>query len=207
MDSGISESPLTAAADRSLTDEDVAYIEANFVRLEELCHGRGEQADHVRALMDEGKLPRPAYLMEDGTEMVAPDYFALLDEAGAIESLGALFSLRYRHAAATVGAAVTEASVEDDWKAYLSGEYAVCLWHVTPENVFRKGWLATEIEQLLADPRPDDRQWRDHLRELVDELDALEREFAPYDRRRWGPVSRDRLITAVRRQYELTVPG
>ncbi len=207
MDSGISESHVTAAADRSLTDEDVAYIEANFVRLEELCQGRGEQADRVRALMDEGKLPRPAYLMEDGTEMVASDYFALLDEATEIESLGAFFSQRYRLAAATVGAAVTEASVEEDWRAYLSGEYAVCLWHVTPENVFRKGWLTTEIERLLADARPDDRHWRDRLTELVDELDALEREFAPYDRRRWGTVSRDRLITAVRRQYELNVPG
>jgi Family of unknown function (DUF6058) len=202
-----SEPYATVAADRGLTDEDLAYIQANFVPLEELCQGRKEQAERVRALMHEGKLPLPAYVLDDGTEMVASDYFALLDDAAEIESLGALFSRRYRQAAATVGAEVTEASVEDDWQAYLSGEYAVCLRHVTPENVFRKGWLTTEIEHLLAESRPDDRRWSDRLTALVDELDALEREFAPYDRRRWGSVSRDRLITAVRKKYDLSLPG
>jgi hypothetical protein len=73
-----------------------------------------------------------------------------LDEATEIESLGELFSQRYRLAAATVGAAVSEASVKDDWRAYLS-ENMPSAYGTPPENVFRKGWLTTEIERLVAD--------------------------------------------------------
>ncbi|MGH3094268.1 MAG: DUF6058 family natural product biosynthesis protein, partial [Gaiellaceae bacterium] len=48
-----------------------------------------------------------------------------------------------------------------------------------------------------------DELWQAGLRRAVDELDELERPFAPhYDRARFGaPSSRDRLITAVREAY------
>ena len=46
--------------------------------------------------------------------------------------------------------------------------------------------------------------WREHVHQLVDELDALEPPFAPYDRlRAGGPVSRDRLIDEVRERFPL----
>ena len=53
------------------------------------------------------------------------------------------------------------------------------------------------------EPRPDDEQWRRTLRQQVDELDALERDFSPdYDRARFDvPPTRDRLIAAAREQY------
>jgi hypothetical protein len=73
---------------------------------------------------------------------------------------------------------------------------------VTPENIARKSALVAEIDRLLAAPRPEDADWSSDLRASVDELDELERPFAPdYDRARWGPSSRDRCITAARERY------
>ena len=58
-----------------------------------------------------------------------------------------------------------------------------------------------DIEQPLRSPQEDDATWRTRLRSMVDELDELERPFAAYDRERFGsPRSRQRLITAVRRE-------
>jgi hypothetical protein len=37
----------------------------------------------------------------------------------------------------------------------------------------------------------------------VDALDALEKPFALFDRERFGPVSRDRCVTAVRERFGL----
>jgi len=56
------------------------------------------------------------------------------------------------------------------------------------------------IERLVDAPSESDAQWRDELREAVDALDLLERPFAAHDRAD-GPVSRDRLITAVRLRF------
>jgi Family of unknown function (DUF6058) len=180
-----------------LTDADLAYIRAGFVPLGELAHARGAEPDEVRAQIEAGLLPKPAYVLDDGTEMVAPDYFALVDSAGGVERLKDHFLAR--HTAASVEHERPDA--EEEWEAYLSGEYGVCLREVTPENIARKSSLVARIERLLAEPLPDDTGWSHALAAAVDELDALEREFAPYDRVRWGPVSRDRLITAVRDTY------
>jgi hypothetical protein len=142
--------------DGMLTPEDAAYITANFVPLTD---------DGVRAEIAAGRLPKPAYVLDDGTEMVAPDHLALVDRAGSIDALRDWF----------------EARAPGEWEAYLSGEYAVCLRSVSPETIRRKAELIAQIEAA------------------VDELDALLRPFAPYDRIRFGgPVSRDRYVTALR---------
>jgi hypothetical protein len=66
----------------------------------------------------------------------------------------------------------------------------------------RKNELCAAIEEELADPAPDDEAWLARVHALVDELDAIEPPFAPYDRLRFGgPVSRDRLIEEVRRRF------
>jgi hypothetical protein len=92
--------------------------------------------------------------------------------------------------------------VSQAWAEYLSGEYFVCLKHATPEKIVRKGWLVPRIERMVQEPRQNDASWQSELRSMVDELDALERPFAAYDRVRFGsPSSRERLITAVRREY------
>jgi hypothetical protein len=157
-----------------LTPEDVAYITANFVPLTD---------DGVRAHIAAGRLPGPAYVLDDGTEMVAPDHLALVDRAGGIDRLRDWF----------------EARAPGEWDDYLSCEYAVCLRSVTPETIVRKAELVERIEQLLADDEPSA-----ELAAAVGELDALLRPFAPYDRIRFGgPVSRDRYVTAVRERFNL----
>ena len=180
----------------SLTQADVEYIQANFVTLDEFCAVRGQSADRVRALIAGGNLPAASYRLEDGTEMVPEDYFELADEAGGESALRGLFARRFLEAGGD------EDEVGSEWEGYLSGAYGVCLKHVTPENIARKSALVAEIEGLLAAPQPDDGDWRARLQASVDELDELERPFAPhYDRARWGPSSRDRCITAARELY------
>ena len=156
-----------------LTDADVAYITAHFVALEDPA---------VRADVAAGRLPRPAYVLDDGTEMVAPDHLALAERAGGVDALPAWFQAR----------------APGEWDAYLSGEYAVCLRAVSPESILRKDELIARIEALLrADPPPPA-----ELHAAIDELDALLRPFAPCDRIRFGgPVSRDRYVTALRERY------
>ena len=89
----------------------------------------------------------------------------------------------------------------------MSGLY-VCLRNWRPENMRRKDELVELVSTQLERPEPDDREWLERLHALVDELDALEPPFAPYDRLRFGgPVSRDRLVTAPRRDYPLPLGG
>jgi hypothetical protein len=180
----------------TLTRADVEYITEHFVRLEDACRRRGDDPEAVRAEIARGRLPRPTYVLDDGTEMVPPDYFRLVEDAGGIERLHDHFVAAFRAA----GGSPEEA--EGEWSAYLTGEYGACLREVTPAHVVRKDDLVRRVETLLAEPRPVSAEWREQLRASVDELDQLEREFAPYDRIRFGgPVSRDRLITAVRERY------
>jgi hypothetical protein len=155
-----------------LTPDDVAYITADFMPLTD---------ETVRAEIAAGRLPGPAYVLDDGTEMVAPDHLALVERAGGIDALRDWF----------------EARAPGEWDDYLSGEYAVCLRSVTPEAIVRKGELIDRIEALLANGDPSA-----ELAAAVDELDALLRPFAPCDRIRFGgPVSRDRYVTAVRERF------
>ena len=173
-----------------MTAADIAYVRANYIPLDEACAGRSETPDEVRRLIAEAKLPQPSYVLPDGTEMVPVDYFELAD-AGRED-----FARRF------LAAGGEPAALAEEWEGYLSGAYGVCLKRQTPENVARKDQLVRAIDGLLAEPKPTDPEWSDRLRTSVDELDALERPFAPdYDRARWGPSSRDRCITAPRARF------
>jgi uncharacterized protein DUF6058 len=174
----------------AMTEADVAYIQANYLSLEQACAGRAETPDDVRRLIADNKLPKPSYVLPDGTEMVPDDYFALAD-AGREE-----FARRF------VDAGGEATAVDEEWQYYLSGDYGVCLKEQTPENIARKEQLVNLIDRLLDAPRPADPDWREQLRRSVDELDMIERPFAPnYDRARWGPSSRDRCITGARERF------
>jgi Family of unknown function (DUF6058) len=180
----------------ALTQADVEYIRANFVPLGDLCASRGQSVDRVRALIAADMLPAASYVLEGGTEMVPAEYFDLVEEAGGEGALRGLFARRFLEAGGP------EDDVGEEWEGYLSGAYGVCLKEVTPENIARKSALVAEIDGLLAAPKPEDATWLAQLRSRVDELDELERPFAPdYDRARWGPSSRDRCITAARERY------
>ena len=179
------------------TDADLAYIRANYLTLDQLCTERVETPSEVRRRIDEGLLPRPSYVLDNGTEMFPSDYFRLADEAGGVDRLRQNFEERLR--------AAGDDDVDGQWEGYLSGIYAVCLQEVTPETIARKTKLVTSLCELLVLAKPRDPDWRERLRREVDELDGLEREFAPdYDRneKRFGcKPTRDLLIVAARERF------
>jgi hypothetical protein len=75
---------------------------------------------------------------------------------------------------------------------------------VTPETIVRKRVLVSSLCELLVLASPVSRKWRQALQAQVDELDTLEREFAPdYDRGddQARPPTRDLLIAAARERY------
>jgi Family of unknown function (DUF6058) len=178
-------------------DEDTAYLASSFVSLDSLALAHGRDFDSVRSAIAAGLLPQPAYRLADGTELVAPDFFALADAAGADDALPDWFTLTYGRIAAGVSAADPP---DVAWSDYLSGGYGVCLRSVTPATIVRKAVLIDSIERLLDNPQERDNGWRTRLREGVDALDVLERSFAAVDRLA-GPTSRDLLITDVRMRY------
>ena len=177
--------------DHPMTAEDDAYVDAHFTTVEALARRVSMDAQEIRQLMLAGRLPVPSYLRSDGAQMVPPDLFALATAAGGLEHVPAWFARQFDDGE----------TAADEWEAYLSGGY-VCLWHVSPATIKRKDELCTAIRQLLERPQPESGEWLGALHERVDELDALEPPFAPYDRLRFGgAVSREILITAVRRDF------
>jgi hypothetical protein len=182
----------------SYTPGDLEYLRESYVTLDELCDDRRESPAEVRALIAAGSLPRPSYVLDDGTELYAEDYFRFIDEAGGPGGLADAFEERLRASGAGDDLAL-------HWEAYLEGTYGVCLWDVTPETIARKSKLVSSISELLMLARPSHEDWRRRLRDEVEELDALERPFTPdYDRdeKRFGrKPTRDLLITAARVRY------
>jgi AcrR family transcriptional regulator len=185
--------------DLELSATDLAYIRAEYRTLDDLCELRPETPAGVHRLIDEHWLPQATYVLADGAAMFPPDYFALVDHAGGPDELPGYFRDRYTAAAEALGLPADDA--EETWDGYLSGQFGICLWAVTPEGMAKKAQLIAVIEGLLSAPARHDPRWRAALRSSVDALDDLERPFTDYDRQRWGAVSKDRHVTAVRREY------
>jgi len=183
------------------TEADLAYLRSEFLTLDEICTGRAETPDEVRRLIAERRLPEPSYVLDDGTELVPPDYFALVDAAGGVDALRDEYERRYRAALGTYGLPFDAGLFDRRWESFLDGISGICMKDVTPETIVRKRMLIDAIEELMVDPRPDDETWASGLRAAVDELDAIEKPFAPdYDRARFVPT-RDTYIRDVRRRY------
>jgi hypothetical protein len=176
-----------------MTADDDRYVSSWYVTLEDLAASASLGVDEIRRLMLANRLPLPSYIHSDGTQMVPPDLLSLAKRAGGFEELPAWFARQWDSPQDAVR----------EWDAYLSGKY-VCLRAATPENMRRKDELVDAITRELAHADPASADWLAGLHQLVDELDEIEPLFAPYDRLRFGgPVSRDRLITAVRQNYPL----
>jgi hypothetical protein len=188
--------------DRHYTPADLAYLSTNYSTLESLCDGRAESPTEVEELIEQGHLPGPSYVLDDGTGMFPYDYFRLQDEAGGVGHLRGHFYGRHRAACLEQGRALDAA--DDDWDAYLDGTWGVCLHEVTPETIVRKAALVSSLCELLMLPRPRSAEWQQLLREQINELDALERDFAPdYERADWNdrPPTRDLLTRFARHRY------
>jgi hypothetical protein len=166
---------------------DIEYVTASFVPMSEA----------VRPLVERGVLPRATYVLPDGTPMVPADHAALLEEAGGDQNaIAGVFGERF------VAAGGDPDEVDEEYEAWLSGEYGACLHSASPEAIRAKSALMAAIEALLARPRPAEPRWAAALRGAVDALDALERPFADHDRERFGgPTSRDRLIVDTRDRF------
>ena len=181
------------------TSADVAYIRDNFLALEQLCAGRPETPAEVRESIALGVLPRPSYVLDDGSEMFPADYFRFVDEAGGPDRLRETFDERF------LGAGGPAEELDRVRAAYMDGIFGICLREVTPETIARKLQLVASLRELLTHPTPDDPAWRETLRDGVDELDSLEREMAPHIDRRdhvERPPTRDFLIRAARGLYQ-----
>jgi hypothetical protein len=193
----------SGAARGLFTASDLEYLRSTFLTLDQLCVSRSETPADVRRMVAIGHLPRPSYVVDDGTEYYAPDYFALVDAAGGPKGLRAHFRRRYERALERHEGRPSE--LEDDWRAYMNGVYGICLREVTPENIVEKALRVEAIEELLSSPRPQSEGWGRALRDNVNTLDHLEREFSPdYDRRlsRFSELpSRDRLIAASQERF------
>ena len=184
---------------------DLPYLRSYFVTLDDLARAHGHDPAAVRRAIADRLMPGPAYVLEDGTELVSPDYFDLAHVAGAFEALPEWFARAYEQAAQRCPEEAGTAA--EQWEEYLTGVYAVCLRTVTPASIVAKGELMATIERMTADPSPEDEAWRRELTAAVDALDALEKPFSAWDREQFGPVSRDRCITAVRERFGLDRPG
>jgi hypothetical protein len=183
--------------DHPMTPADDAYVRRHFVTLNELCVGRDETPDQVRAHMLAGRLPLPSYLCSDGVEMVPADLLDLADRAGGIDRLPLWFQAAWGD----------RAKAAEEWRAYLSERY-VCLRSVRPDTIIRKDELVSAISEALAGACPGSAIWLARLHVLVDELESVELPFTAYDRLRFGgPTSRDTLIDSVRNRYPLDIPG
>ncbi len=110
-----------------MTAEDVAYVKRNYVSLEEACAGRAETPDEIRSRAAAGELPRPSYVLPDGTEMVPADYFVIAD-AG-----------RDAFEREFLAAGGSRDDVDEEWDGYLSGAYGVCLKEQTAGEHRAKG--------------------------------------------------------------------
>src|SRR2546430_2654048 len=113
-----------------LTDADRTYIATTYVTLEELCAGRTETPAETATLIEERRLPRPSYVLEDGTGMFPADYFRLVDEAGGIEALEGHFAGRHRQA--TFARATATKEPARDWEMYLRGTWGICPYGARP---------------------------------------------------------------------------
>ncbi len=180
------------------TAADLAYLRVNYLTLEQVCAERPESPEEIRPLIAKGRLPKPSYVLDDGTEMFPADYFRFVDQAGGPDGLRARFAERLE-------AAGGADELDRHWQSYMDGIYGVCLWDVTPETIARKAKLVSSISELLMLARPAEADWQQRLRDEVAELDVLERQFTPdYDRdeARFGrKPTRDLLIDAARERY------
>ena len=168
-------------------EDDIAYVKASFQPMN----------PEVRPLVERGLLPCATYVLPDGTPMVPADHAQLLEDAGGNpDAIAALFHKRYEAAGGN------PADAEDEYKAWLSGEYGACLHTSSPEAIVAKGALMDAISALVSRPARANTSWRGALRAAVDALDALERPFAAHDRERFGaPTSRDRLINGTHERF------
>ena len=176
--------------DHPMTPEDDAYVREHFVAA----------TPEAMALMLEDRLPLPSYVLSDGTPMVPAAHGELAEVAGGVDRLHDWFVAFWEDDPATG---------EEEWSAYLSGQY-VCLRQVEPTRMRQKTERiadATQAVELLRRD-PHDPIGRGLLGQAVDGviavpgLDSLLLPMTAYDRLRFGgPTSRERWVDDPRTEF------
>jgi RimJ/RimL family protein N-acetyltransferase len=181
--------------DHPMTAEDDAYVRELFL----------PATPQAMELMLADRLPLPSYVLSDGTPMVPPDHVRPAEVAGGVERLHDWFVAFWEDDPATG---------EQEWVAYLSGQY-VCLREVLPMRIKQKAERIAEaaaaVDLLRRDPH--DPVARGMLGEAVDGvlavpgLDSLLRPMTAYDRLRFGgPTVREQWVDAPRAEFLTPVP-
>ena len=181
--------------DHPMTAADDAYVREHFV----------PATPEAAQQMLDGRLPLPSYVLSDGTLMVPARHGDLAEVAGGVEHLHEWFVAFWEG---------EEETGEQEWLAYLSGQY-VCLREVTPVTIKRKSERIAEaaaaVDLLRHDPH--DPIGRGMIGEAVDGvlavpgLDSLLLPMTAYDRLRFGgPTSREQWVDGPRAEFLTPVP-
>lgn len=186
---------VAANGDHPMTAEDDAYVREHFV----------PASAAAMELMLADRLPLPSYVLRDGTPMVPADHGRPAEVAGGVDRLHDWFVSFWEGDPATG---------EQEWVAYLSGQY-VCLREVTPTRIKQRteriAEAAAAVDLLRDDPH--DPIARGMLGEAIDGvlgvpgLDSILRPMTAYDRLRLGgPTVREQWVDAPRAQFLTPVP-
>ena len=194
VDPAVHDRYIAVNGDHPMTAEDDAYVREHFV----------PATSEAIALMLEGRLPLPSYVLGDGTPMVPEDHARLAEIAGGVDRLHDWFVAFWDD----------RATGEEEWGHYLSGQY-VCLRDVTPFRMKQKTERVAEAEAAVARLRrnPHDPIGRGMLGEAVDGvlavpgLDSLLLPMTAYDTLRFGgPTVRETWVDAPRAEFLTPVP-
>ena len=178
-----------------MTPEDDAYVREHFV----------PATPEAMELMLDGRLPLPSYVLSDGTPMVPAAHGELAEVAGGVDRLHDWFVAFWEDDPATG---------EEEWSAYLSGQY-VCLKDVEPVRMRQKTERIADATQAVEILRrdPHDPIGRGLLGQAVDGvlavpgLDALLLPMTAYDRLRFGgPTSRETWVDGLRAEFLTPTP-
>ena len=181
--------------DHPMGADDDAYVREHFV----------PAGPEALALVLEGRLPLPSYVLGDGTPMVPAAHDGLAELAGGVERLHDWFVAFWPDDPATG---------EQEWVHYLSGQH-VCLREVTPVRIRQKAERVAEaaaaVDLLRGDPH--DQTGRGMLGEAVDGvmgvpgLDSLLLPMTAYDRLRFGgPTLRETWVDGPRAEFLTPLP-
>ncbi len=134
----------------------------------------------ARRAVEARELPRPAYVGEDGTWFVGPEWAERPPDRPDGMPLRTWFEARYAVAADRAGYIVGPDELDDAWASWVAGDAARLLAEPTPESMVRLPLLIDKVATLLDDPRPAEWRWRSRLRARVEALAHLLREPPPF---------------------------
>lgn len=199
---------------KAYSQSDLNQIRGSFLSLDDVMEKSGTTEEMITKWSDAGEFPDPTYETPDGKKWFPPYIVVLIgrslrngtnprdeflqDARKVLEKPGYVY--RFGNVEAT---GTGEEDAGKMWMDFKSGLYGACLRKPEPESIVAKGNLIRTIKELVSHPETGSSQWRQELRDSVNQLDAIEAQFTDFDRARFGgTVSRDLFITSIKKQFE-----